>query len=480
MNKKILSMGLATMVAMSIGFAAYGCNGTGPEPGPGPDPEPQESTLTIDDVTVLYQEHVSVEPKFSNEEDRGAITYKFEGENIRFQGNIVTGLVGNTTTSVTAECGELSTTFTVTVNFENIFGKNAYTEEFDDVFTAVDDGVFEKTSAEYGEAYIYNDGEALAGSKYLLTGRLELKDPQEGAFASVIVKESKTKAVRYLMAFEGEDKYALYSETLNGEAYENRAKVRSLEGDRLDFGVLVQEGKVYFYCGEVFVSKSEAVSGNVHVGIGGEKGKITASRMRAYTGDEDARIGEYLDLTKIVFGAHAFGGGNDDKNIFVEAEDKPGFYVKSGTAYGQTFYYHEGLPVAGEAYTIEFDLTCDNPTTSLGQATFLLHKDDNNMVRFALEHRNGEQKWHVFTDIKREGSFGNWKELKVIEGDSVTLKVKIVFDHGTCALFINNEQVGVVEETTLDQTHIGFGGEQCRITIGNITAKLEADPITKS
>lgn len=435
------------------------------------------ATLTIDDMSVIYQERETIVPKSAPD---GEITYTFDGDNIRIQGNIVTGMKGNTETVVTATSANgATTTFTVSVVYANPFGKNANTQEGDGVFAPVDETTFRKTTAEYGADYYYAGDNALTGAKYLLTGKIMLgeedSDPAEGAYAAIILKESAEKTARFRFEY-AEGGYTVYSEYAEGNAFAGTTELFSVTENSLNFAVMVKDGGAYFYCNQAYVGKVDKSFTNVHVGIGGEKANVTASRLRSYT--DDIRMEEYVELTKVVFGAHAYGNANND-TIF-SATSNPGEYQKTSQNYGQSFYYQDGIPVAGKAYSIKFTIKVTNPATSdLVQATFMIVKDDNNMVRFALEYRAAKKEWYMFTDKKIEGTFGAWTDLGTITGDTATFR--IVYNGNNCSLYQcsgeNGETETLVKTVTLSksqvlgQTHFGFGGEKCTITLSNITAK---------
>lgn len=439
------------------------------------------TAFAIEDMSVTYQERATIVPKSAPD---GDITYTFEGDNIRIQGNIVTGMKGNTETEVTATAANgATTTFKVSVVFANPFGKNANTQEGDGVFTPVDETTFRKTSAEYGEDYYYAGDNALTGAAYLFTGKLMLGSeeevPAEGAYAAIILKESAEKTARFRFQSMGEGEYAIYSEYAEGDAFTGSEEIFSITENELNFAVMVKDGSAYFYCNQAYVGKVDKAFSNVHVGIGGEKADVTASRLRSYT--DEGRMEEYVELTKVVFGAHVYGGANYD-NVFSPTSN-PGEYQKTNQNYGQSFYYQDGIPVAGKAYSIKFTVKVSNPASSgLVQSTFMIMKDDNTMVRFALEYRAATKEWYMFTDKKMEGTFGAWYDLGTITGDTATFK--IVYNGNNCSLYIcsgdNGETETLVKTVTLSksqqlgQTHFAFGGEKCTITLSNITAKRGA------
>ncbi len=427
-----------------------------------------ETALEIDDITVTYQERETIVPKSAPD---GEIAYTFEGDNIRIQGNIVTGIKGNTETVVTATAanGKI-TTFTVKVVFENPFGKNAKTGEGGGMFTPVDETTFTKTSLEYGEDYYYAGGNALTGAQYLLTGKLALGEEASDSYAAVIVKESAEKAARFRFAYIGGGEYAVYSERLENGVYAGTEEMYSLRENNLNFAVMVKGGEAYFYCNQSYVGKVSGGFSDAHVGIGGEKTEITASRLRSYT--DDVRLNEYVDLTKVVFGAHAYGSANADTVFTATANE--GEYRKTNQNYGQSFYYHGGIPVAGKQYTIRFTVkVTDAAASGLVQATFMLLQDDANMVRFALEYDRANSTWFLFTDKKISNTFGSWSKVKNVTGDTVTLK--ITYNDGECKLYECAGETDTLVQTvnlkTLGQTHFGFGGEKCTITLSGITAK---------
>ena len=431
------------------------------------------TAFAIEDMSVTYQERATIVPKSAPD---GDIKYTFEGNNIRIQGNIVTGMKGNTETEVTATAANGATaTFKVSVVFANPFGKNANTQEGDGVFTPVDETTFRKTSAEYGADYYYAGDNALTGAAYLFTGKLML-GPAEGAYAVIILKESAEKTARFRFQSMGGGEYAVYSEYAEGDAFTGSEEIFSIKENELSFAVMVKDGSAYFYCNQAYGGKAEKAFSNVHVGIGGEKADVTASRLRSYT--DEGRMEEYVELTKVVFGAHVYGAANSD-TVFSPTSN-PGEYQKTNQNYGQSFYYQDGIPVAGKAYSIKFTVKVSNPASSgFIQSTFMIMKDDDTMVRFALEYNTAKKGWYMFTDKKMEGTFGAWYDLGTITGDTATFK--IVYNNNTCSFYQcngeNGESETLVKTVTmknLGQTHFAFGGEKCTITLSNITAKRGA------
>ncbi len=89
-----------------------GCGGSGKEP-------IDYGTLTIDDITLNQGANVNVAAVFSKPTYAENIEYSFDGENIRIENGKVYGLVGGTTTTVTATTAHHSATFTVTVTAVN-------------------------------------------------------------------------------------------------------------------------------------------------------------------------------------------------------------------------------------------------------------------------------------------------------------------------------------------------------------------------
>ena len=80
-------------------------------------------TMTIADVTVEYEKTAELVVSFSNDEYAGTPTYTFEGENISIENGVVTGLISESTTVVTATTEHHTCTFNVTVgkNYGTLF-----------------------------------------------------------------------------------------------------------------------------------------------------------------------------------------------------------------------------------------------------------------------------------------------------------------------------------------------------------------------
>ena len=469
MKKTLISLLLAFLLC--FGLAA--CS-DGPGSEPGGDTPADRGTLTIDDMTVDFQESVTIQPKFSTEAGQSDITYTFDGQNIRIAGSTVTGLVGNTQTTVTAKTEYHETTFVVSVVFANPFGANAYTDDYDDVFAAVDDGVFRKESAAYGEAYFYDDGAALAGAKYLLTGTAELSEPETGAEAAIIVRESTTKYARFVYAYNGEDSYTLSSEYCNGGAEAgNAAVLRESDSPEFDFAVMAYDGAAYFFFESDYVGKVDIDFGNTHVGLGGENSVLELTRLRPYT--DDSHIQQYIDQATQSFGYHAYGGAVADPGVIVET-DTPGVFQKTSTAYGQSFYYEDGLPLAGDSWrmdaTVELvDVSTEFPPEggTTGQATFMVSKDEDNLVRFVFECYGGS--WggglQLFSDVKTNGVFGNYQSIAIPGGVPNPLTFTVVYHEGVSYFIVGGTLLASVQ-ADLGDAHFGFGGEACTIEYSNL------------
>lgn len=476
MKKTLISLLLAFLLC--FGLAA--CS-DGPGTEPGGDTPADRGTLTIDDMTVDFQESATIQPRFSTEAGQSDITYTFDGQDIRIAGSTVTGLVGNTQTTVTAKTEYHETTFVVSVVFANPFGANAYTDEYDDVFAAVDDGVFRKESAAYGEAYYYDDGEALAGAEYLLTGTAELSEPAAGAEAAVIVRESANKYARFVYAYNGEDSYTLSSEYCNGGTEAgNAAVLRESDSPEFDFAVMAYDGAAYFFFESDYVGKVDIDFGNTHVGLGAENCVLELTRLRPYT--DASRLQDYIDQATQTFGYHAYGGAVADPGVIVET-DTPGVFRKTSTAYGQTFYYEDGLPLAGDSWRmdatvelVDYAAQPDDPSSdaTLGQATFMVCKDDQNLVRFVFEYYwigwLQTAVFQAFSDVKENGAFGSYAAISSdLTGGAIPnpLTFTLVYHEGVSYFIVGGMLVGRVEKD-LGDAHFGFGGEACAIEYSNL------------
>ncbi len=83
-----------------------------------PKPKPDYGELTVQNVTMLDGDTVPITYAFSKPDKAEEITYTFEGNDIAIENGIVTGLVGDTVTTVTATTQHHETTFTVTVGIQ--------------------------------------------------------------------------------------------------------------------------------------------------------------------------------------------------------------------------------------------------------------------------------------------------------------------------------------------------------------------------
>ena len=82
---------------------------------------PDRGTLTIANVSVLYQGTATISPTFSTTGGQSAITYTYDTSKISISGNTVTGKVAGAVVTVTAKTSYHTTTFTVTVSADYTF-----------------------------------------------------------------------------------------------------------------------------------------------------------------------------------------------------------------------------------------------------------------------------------------------------------------------------------------------------------------------
>ena len=103
MTKKILSAVVLTLLAAAL-TALCGCQlSSGKKYG----------TLTLNDVQIAYGETYELQPEFSEQAEE--LTYTFDGDAISIEDGVITALVAETTTEVTAKSKHFSVKFTVTV-----------------------------------------------------------------------------------------------------------------------------------------------------------------------------------------------------------------------------------------------------------------------------------------------------------------------------------------------------------------------------
>lgn len=232
--------------------------------------------LTIDDITLIVEETVTIEPVFSKPEGVADINYEFEDSNISIAEGVVTGLVAGTETIVTATTSRLETTFTVTVNEKPVLSDNMYTNTSStNLFEEVETGVYEKYNTTYAETFLYQDGVAVAGSKYMASGKLEIRNPAEFGQGVVIAKHDDTHFVRFVVEYLENDTYQIFTDYKNGS--DDFAGYRVIESSsyEIDFDLVVNGDMTYFFVDNILCEKVQQDIGESHAGFGGANATTT-------------------------------------------------------------------------------------------------------------------------------------------------------------------------------------------------------------
>lgn len=473
MKRKKTIIALASGLVLSLGLACFAACGDGQgdnegEGGGNNQTQIDYGTLSIADVNVYYRENAAIEPVFSSESGKGEITYSFQGKNITITDNSIRGNTGNTTTIVTAKTAHHEVTFKVNVLFRNPFGKHTALAEGENVFKATDNGVYEKESAEYGVSYYYGASGALKGDGKLLTGNVEMVETADGPYFDVVVKESATKAVRFVYSSNGDDTYTLTSEYMNNEsAFGHAETLRTFTYSDPEIAVMTEGGAAYIfidkaYCGKVDIGLGE----NAHIGVGAANCALTLDMVRDY-GKTDDKYADYLAETTRAFGQQIYADLASD-DIFA-ATETAGEYKKTSRNFGRAFPYADGLPIGGTEWAAEFTVNLsDYNSNGLSQATFPIFMDETNCVRFAVERR-ADTTVCVFMDVQTNNSWSGWtpiKEWKSSE-DNVTLNLKVGYKEGVSYLWIDGELKHSYARD-MGNTQLAIGGENCTITLSGI------------
>ena len=474
MKKTIVALASGLLLTLSLACFA----GCGDDPGNGGNggqgggnggvTETDYGTLTIADVNVYYRENATITPVFSTEAGKGEIEYTFTGRNIAITGNSVKGNTGNTTTTVTAKTAHHETTFKVNVLFRNPFGKHTALNEGENVFKAVDNGVYEKTKGEYGVSYYYGASGALKGDGKLLTGNVDMSEAEANSYFDVVVKESATKAVRFVYTANGDETYTLSSEYMNGEnAWGHAETPRTFGYADPEIAVMSEGGAAYIfidkaYCGKVDIGLGE----NAHIGIGAANCALTLEMVRDYVKTDD-KYADYVAETTRAFGDHIYADLVSD-DIFKEKADAPGTFEKTSRNFGRAFPYADGLPVGGTDWAASFTVNLSAYNSSgLSQATFPIFQDEKNCVRFAVERRT-DTTICIFMDVQTNNNWSGWKSIKEWKSseNNVTINLKVGYKDGVSYLWIDGEKKCSYARD-MGNTQLAIGGENSTITLSN-------------
>ncbi len=417
---------------------------------------------------MYYRENATITPEFSTEAGKGEITYSFQGKNITITGNSVKGNTGNTSTTVTAKTAHHEVTFKVNVIFKNPFGKHAALDEGENVFKAIDNGVYEKTKGEYGASYYYGASGALKGNGKLLTGNAAMTETEENSYFDVVVKESATKAVRFVYTANADDTYTLTSEYMDGEnSYGHAETLRTFDYSDVEIAVMSEGGAAYIFIDKAYCGKVDIGLGDdAHIGVGAANCALTLEMVRDY-GNTDEKYADYLAETTRAFGDHIYADLVSD-NIFAETETA-GVYEKTSRGYGRAFPYADGLPVGGTDWAASFTVNLSSYNSGgLSQAVFPIFQDEQNCVRFAVERRT-DTTICIFMDVQTNGGWNGWtpiKEWKSSE-DNVTINLKVGYKDGVSYLWIDGElKHSYVRD--MGNTQLAMGGENCTIRVSGL------------
>ena len=486
MKKTIIA--LASGLVLTLGLACFAAcggdqgNGGGTGGGNTDNSQTDYGSLSIADVTVYYRENATITPEFSTEAGKGEITYSFQGKNITITGNSVKGNTGNTSTTVTAKTAHHEVTFKVNVIFKNPFGKHAALDEGENVFKAIDNGVYEKTKGEYGASYYYGASGALKGNGKLLTGNAAMTETEENSYFDVVVKESATKAVRFVYTANADDTYTLTSEYMDGEnSYGHAETLRTFDYSDVEIAVMSEGGAAYIFIDKAYCGKVDIGLGDdAHIGVGAANCALTLEMVRDY-GNTDEKYADYLAETTRAFGDHIYADLVSD-NIFAETETA-GEYEKTSRNFGRAFPYADGLPIGGTEWAAEFTVTMsDFDNSKMAQVVIPIFMDEGNYVRFAVERRTGESNnvICIFRDIQTNTSWSGWTPIKEWNsGDpSVTIKFKVAYKDGISYLWINDKYAASYTRD-MGNTQLAIGGENCTITISGLTRKEVVLPETE-
>lgn len=431
-------------------------------------------TLTIEDINLKVNEDKEITPVFSKDEGREEVNYTFDGENISIVNGVVKGLVADTETIVTATTSKLETTFKVKVVKSSPLGHNTYTNTSGtSAFKEVEAAVFEKITDPYQETFLYQEGVAIAGSKYMASGSIELSDASDYGQGVVQAKYDETHFVRFVLEYLPGGSYQIFTDYKNNsDQFNGYRKIKTDVPSKIDFDLVVVDDMFYFFVDDLLVGKVQQDIGNTHAGFGGEKSITTLSNLSG-TFDE-AVIDAKLAPLAVNFSVHGYGNAGSDNGAFVKQED--GSFKKESTTYKQQFYYEDGIAIAGSAFTIKGRMELLG-TTPWSQALILLTIDDNNMFRYVYE-RTDDGKYQLFSDRKVAGNFGNWQLVLSPAARENYIDFAVAVKDGTNYLFINDELVSKIN-IDLGLSHVGFASDKGAMVLSDLQGSLDASRVDK-
>ena len=431
-------------------------------------------TLTIEDINLKVNEDKEITPVFSKDEGREEVNYTFDGENISIVNGVVKGLVADTETIVTATTSKLETTFKVKVVKSSPLGHNLYTKTSGtSAFKEIETGVYQKITDPYQETFLYQDGVAIAGSKYMAKGKIELNDASDFGQAIVLAKHDDTHFVRFVLEFLPNGSFQIFTDYKNGsEDYKGYRRLRTNAPRILSFDLVVDGDMYYFFVNDLLVGKVQQDLGETHAGFGGEKSITILSNLSGST--NDALVDAKLAPLSVNFSVHAYGLASSDKDTFVKLEE--GNFKKEDPTYKQQFYYEDGMAIAGSLYSMEGKVELlENEDGA--KAIILLAIDDDNLFRYVYELVE-DGKYELYFEHKVDGVYSDKQVLLEEAERENTFKFALAVKEGVSYFFVNDKLV--LEYTVgTSLTHVGLASEKTSVVLSRLKGSIDLSRVDK-
>lgn len=429
-------------------------------------------TLTIEDIHLKVNEEKEITPVFSKDDGREEVKYTFDGENISITNGVVKGLVANTETVVKATTSKLETTFKVVVVKSSPLGHNVYTKTSGtSAFKEVETGVFQKITDPYQETFLYQDGVAIAGDKYMASGKIELNDATDFGQAVVLAKYDDTHFVRFVLEFLPNGTFQIFTDYKNGsDDFKGYRRLRTNAPRILNFDLVVDGDMYYFFVNDLLVGKVQQDIGETHAGFGGEKSITVLSNLSGTLDEEliDAKLGPL----SVNFSVHAYGLASSDADTFVKLED--GSFKKEVLTYKQQFYYEDGMAIAGSLYSMEGNVEILDDEEE-AKAIILLAVDDDNLFRYVYELVE-DGKYELYFEQKVDGVYSDKQVLLEVEEN--TLKFALAVKEGVSYFFANDRLV-LESSVGTSLTHVGFASENTAVVLSKLKGSIDLSRVDK-
>ena len=176
-----------------------------------------------------------------------------------------------------------------TSNVEFSAGKDAFTAN--GCFNSVNAGTYYKTESAYNKAFAYNDGKAVSGEYWLVSGRMQLGEYKAWTQGELSAYADETHAVRYVFEYTG-SAYQVFHEIKNGTdnwtGYTLIVRPQVKNAATMNFTLVNYGGKTSLLIdGLVYHTVELDFLKNAAATAGGKGGSVILKNLNANTNTQD-------------------------------------------------------------------------------------------------------------------------------------------------------------------------------------------------